>query len=84
MLCSDRWLCPRLLTSMMENRLGVNNVEINQPEINPLIVQERKPSAGLNHSKQHQLLKPSMNAAVCFAHAEEHVQYLHEGRLSRR
>lgn len=80
MLCSDRWLCPRLLTSMMENRPGVNNVGINQPEINPLIVQERKHSAGLNHSKQHQLLKPSMNR---FTRAEEHAQYLHEGGLSR-
>ncbi len=49
--CAYRWLCPRLLTSMMENRPGVNNVGINQPEINPLIVQERgNSSAGLNHA----------------------------------
>jgi len=68
---------------MMENRPGVNNVGINQPEINPLIVQERKHSAGLNHSKQHQLLQPSMNPAIRFTRAEEHVQYLHEGCLSR-
>lgn len=66
MLCSDRWLCPGLFTSVMENRPGVNNAQINQTKINPPIVEGSKTGAGLNHGKRRRFPRaPAALGSAC-------------------
>lgn len=65
MLCSDRWHCPGIFTSVMENNPGVNNAQIYQTRINPLIVKGSKTGAGLNHGKHHRFLKALDARRIC-------------------